>query len=315
MSKTFVNPLLVHGADPWMYKHEDGSYYFMVTRRNRLDLWRSDDITNIANGDKKTIWIPEETGINSNNLWAPEIHYINKKWYVYYTANDGGGDSTRKIFVLENEEEDPFEGTWTDKGFINTEYAGLDGTVFEHMGSLFFLYAGYGHFPEYGSAIYMAKMINPWTLEGENVLLSAPTDPWEMQGGMAINEGPVILKNNGKIFLVFSASTCWSDDYSLGLLTCSEQDNLMNPKSWIKTESPVFQKSLENEVFGPGHNSFVKSPDGKEDWIIYHAISVSGAGSAHRSTRAQKFGWDEQGNPDFGIPVPIDQPIDVPSGE
>lgn len=137
MSKTFVNPLLVHGADPWMYKHEDGSYYFMVTRRNRLDLWRSDNITNIANGDKKTIWIPEETGINSNNLWAPEIHYINKKWYVYYTANDGGGDSTRKIFVLENEEEDPFEGTWTDKGFINTEYAGLDGTVFEHMGSLF----------------------------------------------------------------------------------------------------------------------------------------------------------------------------------
>ncbi|OME87819.1 alpha-N-arabinofuranosidase [Paenibacillus sp. FSL A5-0031] len=315
MSKTFVNPLLVHGADPWMYKHVDGTYYFMVTRRNRLDLWRSDNITNIANGDKKTIWIPEETGINSNNLWAPEIHYINKKWYVYYTANDGGGDSTRKIFVLENEEDDPFEGTWTDKGFINTEYAGLDGTVFEHMGRLFFLYAGYGHFPEYGSAIYMAKMINPWTIEGENVLLSAPTDAWEMQGGMAINEGPVILKNNGKIFLVFSASTCWSDDYSLGLLTCSEQDDLMNPKSWIKTESPVFQKSLENEVFGPGHNSFVKSPDGKEDWIIYHAISVSGAGSAHRSTRAQKFGWDEQGKPDFGIPVPIDQPIDVPSGE
>jgi len=315
MSKAFVNPLLVHGADPWMYKHVDGTYYFMVTRRDRLDLWRSDNITNIANGDKKTIWIPEETGIKSKNLWAPEIHYINKKWYIYYTANDGGGDSTRKIFVLENKEDDPFEGTWTDKGSIHTAYAGLDGTVFEHRGSLFFLYAGYGHFPEYGSAIYMAKMINPWTIEGENVLLSAPTDPWEMQGGMAINEGPVILKNNGKIFLVFSASTCWSDDYSLGLLTCSEQDDLMNPKSWIKTLGPVFQKSLENEVFGPGHNSFVKSPDCKEDWIIYHAISVSGAGSAHRSTRAQKFGWDEQGNPDFGIPVPIDHPIDVPSGE
>ncbi|MEK3916701.1 family 43 glycosylhydrolase [Paenibacillus sp. FSL H7-0331] len=315
MGKTFMNPLLENGADPWMYKHEDGTYYLMVTRQGRLDLWKSDNMTNIASGNQKTIWTPEETGSNSKNLWAPEIHYINKKWYIYYTANDGGGDSTRKIFVLENEEEDPFEGTWMDKGSIITEYAGLDGTVFEHRGELYFLYAGYGHFPEYGSAIYIAKMANPWTIEGENVLLSKPTDPWEMQGGMAINEGPAILRGYGKIFLVFSASTCWSDDYSLGMLTCSEQDDVMNPKSWIKTPNPVFHKSLENQVFGPGHNSFVKSPDDKEYWIVYHAIPVSGAGSAHRSTRAQKFGWDDQGNPDFGIPVPIHVQIDVPSGE
>lgn len=202
-----------------------------------------------------------------------------------------------------------------DKGSIITEYAGLDGTVFEHGGELYFLYAGYGHFPEYGSAIYIAKMANPWTIEGENVLLSKPTDPWEMQGGMAINEGPAILRGYGKIFLVFSASTCWSDDYSLGMLTCSEQDDVMNPKSWIKAPNPVFHKSAENQVFGPGHNSFVKSPDDKEYWIVYHAIPVSGAGSAHRSTRIQKFGWDDQGNPDFGIPVPLHVQIDVPSGE
>ncbi|MFC5649211.1 family 43 glycosylhydrolase [Paenibacillus solisilvae] len=315
MSDTFRNPILEQAADPWILRHSDGYYYFMSTQNGRLELVKSAALTDIANGIKKVVWVPEENGPYSYHLWAPEIHRIDEKWYIYFTANDGGGDDTRRICVLENTENDPLSDNWIWKSAIATPYPGLDGTVMIHKNKLYFLYAGYGKFPDYGSAIYIARMTNPWTLESDHVLLTAPTLDWEKQGGMAINEGPVILKRNGLIFLIYSASTTWSEDYSLGMLTMNESDDLMNPASWEKSPHPVFQKSIENGVFATGHNSFTVSPDGTEDWIVYHALPSPNAELHLRSTRVQKFGWLPDGKPDFGIPVGISQDIIVPSGQ
>jgi GH43 family beta-xylosidase len=158
-------------------------------------------------------------------------------------------------------------------------------------------------------------MTNPWTVEGGNVLLTAPTLEWEKQGGMAINEGPVILKRNGKVFLVYSASTTWSEDYALGMLTMDEASDPMDPSSWEKSMVPVFRKSVENGVFATGHNSFTVSPDGTEDWIVYHALSAPNEATSLRSTRVQKFSWRPDGTPDFGIPIGPTEDISVPSGE
>lgn len=315
VEKTFQNPILINGADPWMYKHTDGQYYFMVTKGDRLELMRSRSMSQIAQGASKVVWLPPAAGMNSRNLWAPEIHHIQGKWYIYFTANDGGGDDTRRVYVLENESNDPFVGDWVEKGAVNTTYAGLDGSVLAHHGKLFFMYAGYGNFPEYGSAIYAAEMVNPWTIKGDNVLLSKPEFEWEKQGGMAINEGPCFLNRNGRVFLIYSASTCWSDDYALGMLSAPESSDLLDPASWTKSETAVFVKSLQNGVFGPGHNSFTVSPDGTEDWIVYHAIPTSGGGSEQRSTRMQKFSWHADGTPNFGTPLPQDTTIPVPAGE
>lgn len=313
--KIFQNPLLDHlGADPWVWKDKD-VYYFMVTRRTQIELWKSKTLSGIAQGEHKTIWVAPEKGMNCANIWAPEIHKLDGVWYVYFTANDGeGGDQSRKVFVLENTS-DPFNGEWIERGFVNTEHPGLDGTVFEHQNKWYFVYAGYGNFPDYGSALYISEMENPWTLKGPEVLLSKPEFDWEKQGGMAINEGPVLLKRNNQLFMIYSASTTWSDDYCLGMLTASSETDVLNPHSWLKSAQPVFKKSEENQVFAPGHNGFTQSPDGTEDWIIYHAIPESDGGAQRRSTRIQKFTWNADGSPDFGIPLSTETPIVVPSGE
>ncbi|MFL0556468.1 MULTISPECIES: glycoside hydrolase family 43 protein [Paenibacillus] len=319
-NQTFVNPILSNGADPWVTRHPDGSYYMMVTLGNRLALWHSPTLSGLGHVQPKTVWTPEPNGPYSYNLWAPELHFINGRWYIYYTANDGGGDDTRRICVLELAGDDPMNDEWQFKAVVNTKFAGLDGTVIQHQGELYFFYSGYGHFPDYGSAIYAARMANPWTLTGPNVLITAPTEPWEKQGGMAINEGPVLLRRNGWIFLVFSASATWSDDYGLGMARIPETADLLDAKSWIKEEGPVFAKNPSAGVYAPGHNSFTVSPDGSEDWIVYHAYDYSEAerprsAGSPRSTRLQKFGWQANGMPDFGIPVGTGMPIPRPAGE
>ncbi|MBB6735315.1 family 43 glycosylhydrolase [Cohnella zeiphila] len=314
--KSFRNPIVARAADPWVLRHSDGNYYFMYTQGGRLELTQSASLTGIASGRKKTVWAPPPEGPYSYHLWAPEIHRLNGKWYIYYTANDGsGGDASRRICVLENGESDPLEGDWEWKGALATPVPGLDGTVMPLGDDLYFLYAGYGHFPDYGSALYISRMDNPWTLRGEHVLLSAPAMEWEKQGGMAINEGPVVLRRNGFVFLVYSASTTWSEDYALGMLTMKENADPMDPSAWTKSAEPVFRKSAENGVYATGHNSFTLSPDGKEDWIVYHALPAPGTDTAHRSTRIQRFGWKADGTPDFGIPLGETCDIPVPSGE
>ncbi len=69
----------------------------------------------------------------------------------------------------------------------------------------------------------------------------------------------------------------------------------MCPASWIKKATPLFQKNTSGQAYGVGHNSFVKSPDGRQDWIVYHAFQYSNGGWANRSIRAQAFDWAADG--------------------
>jgi hypothetical protein len=90
----------------------------------------------------------------------------------------------------------------------------------------------------------------------------------------------------------------------------------MDPASWKKSPQPVFTQSKENGVYAPGHNSFFKSPDGREDFILYHANSKPGLGCGRfRSPRAQRFSWKKDGTPDFGVPVKEGVELPAPSGE
>ncbi|WP_410772199.1 family 43 glycosylhydrolase [Fontibacillus sp. BL9] len=317
---TLSNPILENGADPWILKGKDGSYYMLVTMGDRIAIRHSKTMMELGSAPPKTIWMPDTPGPYSYHLWAPELHSIEDRWYIYYTANDGGGDDTRRVCVLRLVGDDPMNGEWTFKGAVNTWHPGLDGTVLPHRGELYFFYSGYGHFPDYGSGIYAARMLNPWTLTGPEALITAPTEPWEKHGGMAINEGPSFLRRNGRIYLVFSASATWSDDYCLGMTMISESEDLLNPRAWIKHNGPVFAKNPEYGVYAPGHNSFTISADDSEDWLVYHAYSYSEAeqdrsAGSPRSTRIQKFDWKEDGMPDFGIPSATDMIIPPPSGE
>lgn len=316
IQNTFVNPLLPSGPDPWVFQKDD-FYYYTHTLGNRIGLAKTKAISQLKDHPLTTVWTPPPGTSYSSNLWAPELHHLNGKWYVYFAADDTR-DINHRMYVLENAAADPTTGEWVFKGKISdtSDKWAIDGTVLEHKGQMYFIWSGWRGENDPGiQQLYIAKMTNPWTLEGERVMLSEPVYPWERHG--LVNEGPQVLKNPaGQVFLVYSASGCWTDNYALGLLSLKEGGNPLVPGDWTKKPNPVFTTRPQSNSYGPGHNSFFKSPDGKEDWIIYHANSLPAQGCGNmRNPRMQPFSWNPDGTPNFGEPVNIGSPINRPSGE
>ena len=328
VSATFTNPLLPAGADPSVVQR-DGFYYYMQTTGHNLTIWRTQDITDLRNAEKKVVWTPPETGPYSKGVWAPELHFLQGKWYIYFAA-DSDANTTHRIWVLENSAPNPLEGAWVMKGKLadKSDTWAIDPSVFEANGKTYAIWSGWLGQNNGVQNIFIARLKNPWTIRGSRKLLSSPQYPWEKVGDLGkgatgvipiphvdVNEGPEILEHGDKIFLVYSASGCWTNYYELGMLTAGAKSNLMKPSSWRKSAVPVFWESPEAGVFAPGHNTFFQSPDGKEDWILYHANAGPDLGcGGQRSPRAQKIVWKADGTPDFGRPLPTTQPLVKPSG-
>src|SRR5881398_835162 len=91
-----INPILPpHSADPWMIFH-GGFYNYSETRNKRhIFVRRSRTIAGIGQDPGVCVWSASSSGLNSNNLWAPELHLLNGRWFIYYAADDGENDNHR----------------------------------------------------------------------------------------------------------------------------------------------------------------------------------------------------------------------------
>jgi GH43 family beta-xylosidase len=256
------------------------------------------------------IWTP--SGTNFADIWAPELHFINGRWYVYFAADQNGDNSTHRIYVLESKSADPLS-KYSFVGEINApdnQWA-IDGTVLNLNNHLYFIWSGWEN-PNNQTTqnLYIAPMSSPTQISGQRILISSPTYSWE-NSVAPINEGPEILQHDGKTFLIYSANASWTNSYCLGMLTLVGS-NPLKPSSWVKNPTPVFQSG--NGVYGPGHSSFTTSEDGTQNWIVYHAARYSGAGW-DRTIRTQPFTWNANGSPNFGQPLPTSTQFSLPSGE
>lgn len=313
----FNNPLLSSGPDPWVIQ-KDGKYYFTKTAVNKLLVYPTAKMSQLNLSTPQTVWTPPATGAYSADIWAPEIHYLNNKWYMYFAADDGN-DANHRMFVLESSDATPATTNWTFKGKLTptTDKWAIDGTILNYNNQLYMIWSGWRSDNQSGlQQLYIAKMKDPYTIDGDRVLISEPTYSWE-KNGSAINEGPEILTNSqGGTFLIYSASSCSTDDYCMGMLTLKTGGDPMNPADWTKAATPVFTKNIGGNTFGPGHCAFFKSVDTKEDWILYHANPISGQGCGDsRSPRIQKFTFNADGTPNFGPALSAGVNLLVPSGE
>lgn len=318
----WTNPIVPQRADPHVFLHTDGYYYLTATapEYDRIELRRARTIAGLVDAEVKTVWRKHDSGPMAAHIWAPEIHYIDGKWYIYFTAGRSDNIWAIRLYTLENDAPNPLEGEWVERGQLKTRWESftLDATTFAHRGKRYLVWTQNDDGkPEQegprhkGTHIYIALMDSPTSITGPQVMLTRPEFDWEQRGHW-VNEAPAILIRHGKLFLTYSASAT-DANYCLGLLTMDEDADPLDAGVWTKSPSPVFKSSPHASQFGPGHNSFTTTPDGRTDILIYHArnyelIPGEPLHNPDRATRAQVIKWKKVGHPDvtpdFGEPTP-----------
>ncbi|KAK3400813.1 glycosyl hydrolase [Sordaria brevicollis] len=311
---SYTNTLIPQRADPHITKHTDGFYYFTATvpAYDSIIIRRSPTIQGLSSASETTIWRRKSSGIGSNQVWAPELHHIDGKWYIYVAL--GVANQWRiRAFVLEGVGPNPQTAQWTEKGLVNTDWDtfSLDAHQFEVNGTRYLVWAQQEPSrTDENSSLLIARLINPWTIQRPATVISRPLLSWE-RVGYKVNEGPATLQRNGRIFLTYSASATDSN-YCMGLLTANLNADLLNAASWSKSQTPVFVSNANTKQYGPGHNSFTVSEDGLSDVLVFHDreypdITGDPLNDPNRRTRVQKIYWKADGTPDLGIPVPDGQ--------
>ncbi|GAA0482109.1 glycosyl hydrolase [Paractinoplanes deccanensis] len=305
-----VPPLITQRADPFITPRTNGMYYFTgsVPEYDRIIVRGASTLTGLSTAAESVIWRRPASGTMGGHIWAPELHRIDGRWYIYFAAGDSDDVFRIRTYVLESTRADPLDPAgWTLKTQLRTEWDGftLDATTFAHRGSRYLVWAQSEPEIAVNTSLYIARMANPWTLATKPTRISTPTRTWEIQG-FKVNEGPAALIRNGRVFLTFSASAT-DARYCMGLLTASANADLLNRASWTKTPNPIFVSNPETSQYGPGHNCFTVAEDGVTDVLVYHArdyrdITGDPLYDPNRHTRIQRLNWNPDGTPSFGVP-------------
>ena len=275
-----MKPFIEQRADPYIIR-KDGWYYFTasVPEFDRIILRKARTLEELPDAVEKVVWLRHAEGPLSCNIWAPELHFVDGKWYIYFAAARGGADESgvydHRIYALENDNPDPMSGGFAEAGRINTgwESFSLDSTTVLFGGIRYFIWAQRDFGIPGNSNLYIAKMKNALELELPAVRLSVPEYDWECRGFL-VNEGPSCLIHGGRLYLTYSASAT-DERYAMGMLTLKEGGDPLKAEDWSKSPVPVMVTEEENGLYGPGHNSFTVDGEGK-DLLVFHARPYPG---------------------------------------
>ena len=306
----FNEPWILQRADPFVC-FMDGWYYFTasIPSYDCIALRRSKTLAGLADAEEKVIWRKHESGIMSEHIWAPELHFLFGKWYVYFAGGEKENIWNIRPYVLECQGDDPYNDEWEEKGkmqraegdIFSFEAFSLDATVFENKGKYYYIWAEKVSVGPQISNLYIAEMESGYKLKTIQVLLTTPDYDWE-RIGFWVNEGPAVIKRGGKVYVTYSASDT-GINYCMGMLTADENSDLLDPLSWKKERYPVLKTNNELEIYGPGHNSFTVDEDGN-DILVYHArkekeITGDPLYNPNRHAMLMKIKWDSENRPVF----------------
>jgi len=317
----FKNPLAPFDSpDPFItYDKETGYYYSLFTRHDRLELFRSKRLCDIVKGgDSKIIYTPtgELHGIYGE-IWAPEMHRgTDGFWYIYTSGRITEAPGQKRLFIMKAKTADPF-GDWEFVCKPDPEVFSIDPTVYTHTDGIQYMCCSRVR-AGFGQVLDIIKMDSPSKLSDQRDEVAVAELDWELVppyvGENTIVEGGFFVKNGERLFLIYSANGCWSDDYVLGVLE-HLGGSLCDRNNWKKHDKPLLVKG--NGLYGPGHASFFYSPDGTELWCAYHGMKEHNekATPANRFMNVQRVLFDEEGYPIMGEAIGYDVEMASPSGE
>jgi GH43 family beta-xylosidase len=276
------------GQDPWVVPH-DGSLLLVQSGGNhrKIVVKRFQDLARMDRNAETVIWTAGGRNAPHQQVWAPELHQIEGRWYVYYSAGDGRPGNHRTYALVADDPLGPYEplGKVCDP---ESDVWAIDLTVFRHAGRLYAVWSGWeGPADGFPQNLYIAPMSDPSTISGRRRCISRPEHGWETSVA-AVNEGPEVIRHprSGRLFCLYAADASWTQAYKMGLLEWTGGD-VADPASWRKMPRPWFT--------GGGHGCVVDTPGGAH--LVYHRKISGDPGWADREIRSAPLAWDVDGYP------------------
>ncbi|MCH5187210.1 MAG: family 43 glycosylhydrolase [Oscillospiraceae bacterium] len=303
----YPSPMIGGTADPVIYRYND-TYYFIATNETggQVDIYirGADTIKGLASASPVLIFRHTASGDHSGCNWAPELHEIGGELYCLFASSTTGSWNAVQSRAMRcsgdpldpNAWEAPVRITRADGSPLIAQGITLDMTYFEANGRHYYCWAerpitsaGNGN-----SQLVIAEMdpADPYKIVTEPVVICIPSYGWD-RNTATVDEGPYMLKHDGKLYLTFSGSGV-DNSYCVGLLTADENADLLDPESWKETGYPVLTGEHVSGELGPGHNAYTKDEYGR-DVIVLHMKPNGGTRSS--TARTIHYGFD--GTPIF----------------
>ncbi len=276
------------GQDPWVVAHEGSLLLLQAAGCNRrIVVKRFTELERMDRNRETVIWAASGNTRHRRRVWAPELHRIEGRWYVYFSAGDGRPGGQRTYALVADDPLGPYE-LLGQVGDPNHDVWAIDLTVFTHRGRLYAVWSGWeGAGDAFPQHLYVAPMTNPWTIGAERRCLSSPEHAWEMSVA-PVNEGPTVVRNprTGQLFILYAADASWTQAYKTGLLAWTGGP-VVDPRSWRKLARPWLADG--------GHGCVVDTPAGTH--FVYHRKLGAEPGWADREIRWAALVWDADGYP------------------
>lgn len=241
-------------ADPFILLHGDTYYAYGTIADNGIAVYVSDDLLAWRQVADNPLALHQDDSWGERWFWAPEVFEVNGTFYMYYSADEHicVATSTSPLGPFKQREKKPMiEG---EKCIDNSLFIDDDGKPY-----LFFDRFNDG--------------LNIWVAELEDDLMTVRAETmtpcihvsqeWE-EVWPRVNEGPYVLKHEGKYYMTYSANSYESQSYGIGYASA---DRITGP--WIKyEENPILQKP--GDLVGVGHNAIFTDKDGVLR-VVFHA--------------------------------------------
>lgn len=304
-------------ADPYIMNNE-GTYYLYGTSANDGFLcWKSKNLVK---------WEPigyvfqrNDSSWGENSFWAPEVIHYHQKYYLIYSSSGKTkfGKGLRVCLAVSENPEGPFKDLHAP--LVDDGYSCIDAHIFVDTNEkpyLFYEMVGaVGEFWKNEGFLWGVIMGVELSDDlsrplSEPKLCLYPSQEWEGTTSMKArsNEGMTVFKHDSVYYMTYSGNHYTDPNYGVGYATSK------NPLGmWTKSSgNPVLQKNIANKISGPGHNCIIKSPDGKEWFIVYHIHADSENPSGRRKLCIDRMIFKEDGSIEINGPTTLPQPL--PSG-
>ncbi len=268
--------------DPSIIKGDDGYYYVYATETVRnLPIYRS---KNLVDWEFAGTAFTDETRPNfveKAGIWAPDISKIGDKYVMHYSMSVWGGEWSCGIGCASSDSPaGPFENH--GKMFISSEIGVqncIDPFYIEDEGKKYLMFGSF-------SGIYAVELTD------DGLAVKPGFKPIKLAG--TAYEGTYIHKKDGKYYLFASTGTCCEGLKSTYATVVGKSDKLLGPYTdregaYMLDNHHEMLIHKNDHFVGTGHNSEIVTDDAGDDWILYHAVKVSG--SKGRRLMLDKIIW------------------------